>query len=132
MRLNNIIRLMTYSKRYSRVSQLYRYLNLLKFHDIYKFELVNFMYLLHSKKIPIVITSKFTEIERVHSHNIRQVNNYVYFIPQSTKSITQNLLAFGGTKLWSSPEFPELASADPGGPRRPHRGSVTMLQKIKD
>ena len=99
VRLNNVVRLMTYSKKYSHVSQLYKHLNLLKLNDIYKFELAKFMYLLHNKKLPVVLSSQFTKIEKIHSHNTRQVNKCVYFIPQSTKSITQNLLVFQGTKL---------------------------------
>ena len=102
VRLNNVVRSMTYSKKYSHVSQLYKHLNLLKLNDIYKFELAKFMYLLHNKKLPAVFSSQFTKIEKIHSHNTRQINKCVYFIPQSTKSITQNLLAFRGTKLWSS------------------------------
>ena len=102
VRLNNVVRLMTYSKKYSHVSQLYKHLNLLKLNDIYKFEIAKFMYLLHNKKLPAVLSSQFTKIEKIHSHNTRQIHKCVYFIPQSTKSITQNLLAFRGTKLWSS------------------------------
>ena len=102
VRLNNVVRLMTYSKKYSHVSQLYKHLNLLKLNDIYKFELAKFMCLLRNKKLPAVLSSQFTKIEKLHSHNTRQVNKCVYFIPQSTESITQNLLAFRGTKLWSS------------------------------
>ena len=35
----------------------------------------------------------------IHSHNTRQITNCVYFIPQTTKSLTQNLLVFCGSKL---------------------------------
>ena len=102
VRLNNVVRLMTYNKKYSHVSQLCKHLNLLKLNDIYEFELAKFMYLLHNKKLPAVFSSQFTKIEKIHSHNTRQINKCVYFIPQSTKPITQNLLAYRGTKLWSS------------------------------
>ena len=80
VRLNNVVRLMTCSKKYSHVSQLYKHLNLLKLNDIYKFELAKFMYLLHNKKLPAVLSSQFTKIEKIHYHNTRQINNCVRYI----------------------------------------------------
>ena len=55
VRLNNVVRLMTYSKKYSHASQLYKHLNLLKFNDIYKFELAKFIYLLHNKELHVFL-----------------------------------------------------------------------------
>ena len=41
---NNVISILTYNKKFSHVTPLYKKLNLLKFDDIYKLELAKFMY----------------------------------------------------------------------------------------
>ena len=47
VRLNNIICSITFSKKYSYATNLYKNLNLLKLNDIHKLELAKFMYQLH-------------------------------------------------------------------------------------
>ena len=51
VKLNNIIRTITYSSKYCPVTSLYKTLNFLKLDDIYRLELAKFMYQLHNKKI---------------------------------------------------------------------------------
>ena len=49
VRLNNIVRTITYSSKYCPVTCLYKLLNILKLDDIYRLELAKFMYQLHHK-----------------------------------------------------------------------------------
>ena len=44
VKLNNIVRTLTYSSKYCPVTGLYKLLNFLKLDDIYRFELAKFMY----------------------------------------------------------------------------------------
>ena len=52
IRLNNVIRTITYSSKYCPMTVLYETLNFLKLSDIYKLELGKFMYQLHHDKLP--------------------------------------------------------------------------------
>ena len=82
VRQNNVIRSITYSKKFLHVSQLCKHFNLLKLHDVYELEFAKFINLLHNKIT--VVSSQFTKIEKIHCHNTKQVNNCAYFSPQST------------------------------------------------
>ena len=50
VKLNNIVRTITYSSKYCPVTPLYKTLNFLKLEDIYQLELARFMYQLIIKK----------------------------------------------------------------------------------
>ena len=50
VKLNNIVRTITYSSKYCPVTSLHKTLNFLKLDDIYLLELAKFMYQLHHKK----------------------------------------------------------------------------------
>ena len=63
---NNIIRILTYNKKFSLVTSLHKKLILLKLDDIYKLELAKFMYLLQQSSLPSGIFDKFTKIEQIH------------------------------------------------------------------
>ena len=51
VKLNNIIRTLTWNKNFSRVSQLYKKFGLLKLHDVYKLDLAKFMHKLFKNKL---------------------------------------------------------------------------------
>ena len=50
VRLNNIVRIITFSRNCSRMSNLFKSLYLLKLTDIYKLELTKFIFALHSNR----------------------------------------------------------------------------------
>ena len=52
VRLNNLIRMITFSSKHCHMTISYKNLNLLKFGDVYKLELVKFMYQLHHNRVP--------------------------------------------------------------------------------
>ena len=82
VRLNNIVRTITGSRKFDHVTPLFKQLKLLKLHDIYQLELEKFMYQLNWNKLPIIIQSLFTKIEYLHKYNTRQAKtttvNYSY------------------------------------------------------
>ena len=53
VKINNIIRTITWNKQFSHVSHLHQNLNLLKLNDIYKLELAKFMHKLYNNNLPI-------------------------------------------------------------------------------
>ena len=64
VKLNNIIRTMTWNKNFSHVSQLYKKLRFLKLHDVYKMELAKFMHKLFKNKLPKSCNYNFTKITK--------------------------------------------------------------------
>ena len=66
LRLNNIVRIMTCSRKFDHVSILYKQLKLLKFEDIYKLELSKFMHQLNCNMTPKVFEENVVKLESVH------------------------------------------------------------------
>ena len=56
VKLNNIIRTMTWNKKFSHVSQPYKKLGFLKLHDVYKLKLAKFMHDVFKNKLPTLCT----------------------------------------------------------------------------
>ena len=88
VRLNNIIRTITLSKKYNHMTNLYKNLNLLNLNDIYKPELAKFMYQLHHGTLP-----KSFVAERAHN-----TFNLIFLrlLPRNSGvfTATKNLLVF--------------------------------------
>ena len=80
----------------------YQHLNFLVLDDIYKLELAKIMYLLHHNDLPPVLNNSFTKLKSIHSHDTRQLDKNVYFMPRVNKSFAKNLLAFRDMKIWST------------------------------
>ena len=68
VKLNNIVRTITYSSKHCPVTSLYKTLNFLKLDDIYRLELAKFMHQLHHRKFKtafkdcFIDTQKFTDL----------------------------------------------------------------------
>ena len=60
VRLNNIIRTITCSKKFFHVTELYKKLNFLQVKDVYKLGLAKFMHKLFNKKLPEMFQNRFT------------------------------------------------------------------------
>ena len=69
LRLNNIVRIMTWSRKFDYVSILYKQLKLLKLEDIYKLKLSKFMHQLNCNMTPKVFEKNFVKLESVHSYS---------------------------------------------------------------
>jgi len=75
--LNNLFELWRGAKKFLTL--------LLKLNDIYKLELAKFMHQLFNHKLPQPFESLFTQIERIHSHGIKQQYKQKYFFQGLTK-----------------------------------------------
>ena len=62
VRLNDIIRTITFSKKYSHMTNFYKNLNLQKLKGIYKLELAKFMYQLHHGTLPKSFYDRFIKL----------------------------------------------------------------------
>ena len=102
LRLNNIVRIMTWSRKFDHVSILYKQLKLLKLEDIYKLELSKFMHQLNCNMTPKVFEKNFVKLESVQSYSTRQKTKNNYFLTRVNKTMSQKQLAFRGTKLWAT------------------------------
>ena len=93
VRLNNIVRTVTYTSKYCPVTSLYKTLNFLKLDDIYLLDLAKFkfMYQLHHKKFETDLNDCFVDITKIHSHNTRTKDNLVYFKPRVQTSAGKSL-----------------------------------------
>ena len=80
VKTKNIVRTITWNKKFTHVSHLYQNLNLLNLNDIYKLELANFMHKLYNNNLPIVFQNRFTKIEKIHTYVTREANKLNYFL----------------------------------------------------
>ena len=71
---NNIIRTITWNKKFSHVNHLYKQLEILKLVDVYKLELAKFMHKLFNNKLPKLWQQNFTTIEQIHAYKTRRPN----------------------------------------------------------
>ena len=101
MRLDNIVRIITYSSMFCPITRLYKKLNFLKLEDVYKLELAKYMYKLHYRYLLSSLLNFYTKIESIHIHNTRQVENITFYKPLINKSIGRNLLVYTGNILWN-------------------------------
>ena len=110
VKLNNIVRSITYSSKYCSVTCLHKLLNFFKLDDIYRLELAKFMYQLHHKKFKTALNDCFVDITNIHSHNTRTKQNLVYFKPRVQTSTGKKFLTYRGIDLWRKikPEVKEL------------------------
>ena len=102
VKMNNIVRIITFSNRYTKLSPLYKKLNMLKLDDIYRLELGKFMHRLYEGNIPKVMIESFTYLKHLHHHNTRQVENSSYFLPRINKVFAKSRLSYRGIKSWKS------------------------------
>ena len=81
LKLNIIVRNITWNKKFSYVSQLYKKMKLLKLKDVYKLELAKFMHKLFYNKLSCVFQKRFIKMEKIHSYKTRKAVNLNYFLP---------------------------------------------------
>ena len=82
VRLNNIVRMITWNNKFAHVTKMYEELKFLKLNEIYQLVLAKFMHQLNYNRLPDVNYDQFTKIEEIHSHDTRQVKKALYFLPR--------------------------------------------------
>ena len=73
VRLNNIVRTITWNNKFAHVTKLYKELKFLKLNKIYQLELAKFMHQLNYNRLPDVCYDQYTQIKEIRSYNTRQV-----------------------------------------------------------
>ena len=91
---------MTWNKKISHLSQLYKKLGFLKFLDVYKLELAKFMHKIFKNKLLKLCNYNFTTINKIHDYATRKPSRSNYFLPRVSKSAGQNKIEFRSAKLW--------------------------------
>ena len=95
---------MTYSSYKSRVSPLYKKLNLLKIEDIHILEIGKFMHRLrlHWGRIPVNFDQLFTPVSQAHSHATRAATQGGYIWQMALTVKGKRSLKHLGPKIWDS------------------------------
>ena len=96
VKLNNIVRTITYSSKYCAVPSLSKTLYFLKLDDIYLLELAK--YQLHHKKFKTALNDRFADIIKIHSHNTKTKDSLVYFKSCVQTSAGKKSLTYKGIK----------------------------------
>ena len=101
VKMNSIVRTITWNKKFTHVSHLYQNSNLLKLNDIYKLELAKSMHKLYNNNLLIVFQNRFAKIEKIYTYVTRGANKSNYFLSRVNKTVGQNKLEYRGVKLWN-------------------------------
>ena len=100
VKLNNIVRILTWNKKFSHVTKLYKKLEFLKLHGVYKLELAKFIHKLCKTELPISCNYDFSTIETIHDYETRRASRSNYFFPRVSKSAAgQKKIEFRDVKL---------------------------------
>ena len=95
-----IIRIITCSKYLASTENLFKSYNILKFHDIYKYTVGNFVYQFDNKLLPVVFDNFYITNRLIHAHNTRTCGDLCLI---NTKLNTRQFsIRYAGTKLWNS------------------------------
>ena len=99
VKLNNIVRTLTWNTKFFHVTKLYKKLDFLKLHDVYKLELAKFMHKLFNNKPSNSCDYDFSTIEKIHNYETRKPSRSNYFSPRVSKSARQKKVTFRCVKL---------------------------------
>jgi len=79
---------------------IYKKLDFLKAHDIYKLELAKLMYKFHDGLFPSIYNSLFQRSSDLHNYNARYASNQNHFIPSVHSNIGKKLISYKGAVIW--------------------------------
>ena len=82
VKLNNIIRTMTWNKKFFHLSQLCKKLEFLKLRGVCKVELAKFVHKLFKNKLLKLRNYNFTTIDKIHDDATRNPSRSNYFLPR--------------------------------------------------
>jgi len=99
---NNILRTIAYNNYGCHITPLYKSLNILNLHDIYKFELAKLMHEFHHEMLPTSFKDLFQKTDEAHCHNTRYANNQNYFIKQVSTNAGKKTISHRGATLWAN------------------------------
>ena len=91
---------MTYSSFRTKMTPLYKKLNLLKLDDIYSLELGKIIHKLHSGNLPGNFNYLFTPVNQVHCHETRSATRGAYFWQMAHTKYGKRSLRDLGPNIW--------------------------------
>ena len=98
-----VIRAITFNDSSSPSEPLFLKLGLLKLDDIFKLQLVSFVYACINRLAPPVFDNYFNYISNIHDHNTRQAARGDIFIERrNTMKYGIKTVRYAGTQLWNS------------------------------
>ena len=101
LKVNDTVRIITRSRKFSQVTNFYKKLNFLKLSDIYKLEHSKFMHKLLHNKLPSILKTKFIKVVNIHYHETKIRNQLNYFLLRVNTSVCQHKLDCREVKLWN-------------------------------
>ena len=100
------IRIITRSPYNAHTAELFKRLNILKFHDLVNFEMDRFIYQFSTKSLPNVLITIFVANDYVHNYATRQHREPRISIHKSRQ--TSNSFMCRGPKIWHSHKIQKL------------------------
>ena len=97
---NSAIRCILGFPKYTRTTPLYKSLGLLKFQDINKYTLTNFMYKYHMKTLPSIFLNYFQLNGDIHNYNTHQRNKL--HVPRFKSTIGQMSFYSNSIHHWNT------------------------------
>ncbi len=95
------IRMICKADRLAHCAPLAKNLNLLLFDDVYKYNVLVFMFQVYRANTCSVLCNMFQKCNIVHTHNTRFVN-LNFFVPSYSIGIRRNFIAVSGVILWNN------------------------------
>ena len=101
LKLNNIVRTITWNKKFYHVSQLYKKSEIIKIKGRLQIGTshAKFTHKLSYNKLSCAFQKRFIKMEKIYPNKTRKQVNLNYFLPRVAKSVGQNQLQFCGVKL---------------------------------
>ena len=97
--LNKVLRCINFSNFHDSSTPLYIKYNLLKVEDIFKLEVIKFMYKWSKGNLPPTFNNYFNTIDNMHKHNTRYSKNN-YFMSRKVTKVGMGALDYIGVRLW--------------------------------
>ena len=105
---NRAIRLISRTSRYTNLDNAYLNLRLLKFEDIYKLKLAEFIHDFHQDSLPPFFSNYFQNVRATHSHPTRYAAANHFLPIRCNKSIGQRSIRYRAPTHWN--ELPKISN----------------------
>ena len=95
-----VVRIINHAPYLAKTSPIFCSLKILRFNDLYLYQVGIFMYLCYINALPESLLAYFNLNHNVHSYNTRNANNF--HLPKARLTFFQNSILFHGPKIWNS------------------------------
>ena len=99
---NKAVKIITGTKPDTSANPSYTNLKILKFHELYQFEVAKIMHILYHKQHPTNLNQYFTKSCLRHSHRTRNSTSLLFTVPLTKSTKLQQSFLYQGVKIWNS------------------------------